>query len=389
MDDGTLVSEDRLTEQSDLSHWLALLHAPGIGPITVARLLEHYQTPEGILAAANNGQLRQSGILKQGLIEYLSKPDWVAVERDLNWLHAGPDRHILTLDSRHYPALLREIADPPPVLFIEGDQLLLNHPQLAIVGSRNPSPIGAETCHEFARSLAARGLVITSGLALGIDAAAHQGALAAGGSTIAVTGTGLDRVYPASHRQLAAEIVAQGAMVSEFPPGTAPRPDHFPRRNRIISGLSLGTLVAEAAVRSGSLITAMQALEQGREVFAIPGSIHNPLARGCHALLRNGAKLVEEICDIIDELDHFLPASPAMATDRHRIDVSASGLDQQQQKVIKNLGFEATSMDTLINRTGLSADMLAPMLLSLELMGIIVSTPGGHYMRRSKTGLEK
>ena len=389
MDDGTLVRDDGLTEQSELKHWLALLHAPGIGPVTVARLLDHYRTAEAILTAARQGRLPRSGIIRQDSLDYLSSPDWNAVDRDLQWLRAAPGRHILTLDSHDYPALLREIADPPPVLFVQGDKTLLDRPQLAIVGSRNPSPTGAETSYEFARSLAAHGLVITSGLALGIDAAAHQGALAAArGATIAVMGTGLDHVYPARHRQLAAIIAAHGALVSEFPPGTTARPDHFPRRNRIISGLSLGTLVTEAAPRSGSLITAMQALEQGREVFAIPGSIHNPLARGCHALLRNGAKLVEEICDIIDEIDHFLPVFQAMAPGCRKIDSGTSGLDQQQQKVVKNLGFEPTSMDTLINRTGLSADILAPMLLSLELAGVVATTAGGHYMRRSKTGPE-
>jgi len=389
MDDGTLVSDEGLTEQSELNHWLALLHAPGIGPITFARLLEHYRTAEAILTAAKQGRLRRSGILKQDSLDYLSSPDWNAVDRDLQWLHAAPGRHILTLDCHDYPALLREIADPPPVLFVQGDKTLLERPQLAIVGSRNPSSSGAETSYEFARSLAAHGLVITSGLALGIDAAAHQGALAEpSGATIAVTGTGLDRVYPARHCQLAARIAAHGALVSEFPPGTTAKPGHFPRRNRIISGLSLGTLVTEAAPRSGSLITAMLALEQGREVFAIPGSIHNPLARGCHALLRNGAKLVEEIYDIIDELDHFLSVFQSMAPGRRKIDTGVSGLDKQQQKVVKNLGFEPTSMDTLINRTGLSADILAPMLLSLELAGIVATTPGGHYMRRPKTGPE-
>jgi DNA processing protein len=279
---------------------------------------------------------------------------------------------------------LRQIADPPPVLFVKGDVSLLNYPQLAIVGSRNPSPVGAETSYAFARSLSACGLTITSGLALGVDAAAHRGALDGNGATIAVTGTGLDRVYPAQHRKLAHAISARGALVSEFPPGTAPKPDHFPRRNRIISGLSLGTLVTEAALRSGSLITAQQALEQGREVFAIPGSIHNPLARGCHSLLRNGAKLVEEICDIIDELGQFQPAVSTRAPNQRSISPAIPGLDQQQQMVVNNLGFEPTSMDTLIERTGFSADNLATSLLSLELAGLVSAVPGGLYMRRPK-----
>jgi len=382
MNDETLVTNDRLTEQHELSCWLALLHAPGIGPITLARLLAYYQTPTAILAAAGSDKLRQSRLLKTNSYNYLSNPDWDAVKHDLDWLHSNPDHHILTLDNPGYPALLHEIADPPPLLFVKGNVTLLNNPQLAIVGSRNPSPGGTETSYAFARSLANYGLTITSGLALGIDAAAHRGALSANGATIAVTGTGLDRVYPARHRELTHEIAIHGALVSEFPPGTAPKPDHFPRRNRIISGLSLGTLVTEANLRSGSLITAQQALEQGREVFAIPGSIHNPLARGCHALLRNGAKLVEEICDIIEELGHFQPTTPTAPPEQGSGTIATAGLDQQQQKVINNLGIDATSMDTLIERTGLTADVLTTILLTLELAGFVSTAPGGHYMRR-------
>jgi len=382
MDNETLVIDDRLAKHPELSHWLALLHAPGVGPITLASLLDHYQTPGAILAAAASSKLSQTGLLKQHSLKYLSNPDWKAVQQDLNWVCAASDHHILTLDSKDYPALLRQIPDPPPVLFVHGDVSLLNTPQLAIVGSRNPSPAGAETSYEFAHSLSACGLTITSGLALGVDAAAHRGALAGNGATIAVTGTGLDRVYPARHRQLAHDIATQGALVSEFPPGTGPKPDHFPRRNRIISGMSLGTLVTEAALRSGSLITARQAVDQGREVFAIPGSIHNPLSRGCHTLLRNGAKLVEEICDIIEELGHFLPNTSCISPDTYGAGTPESGLDQQQQKVINNLGFGPASMDTLIERTGLTAEALTTILLSLELAGVVTATAGGHYIRR-------
>ncbi len=236
----------------------------------------------------------------------------------------GDNRHLITLHDARYPTLLREIDDAPPMLFIQGDPTILNLPQIAIVGSRNPSASGRQTATDFAHFLASAGLAITSGLADGIDGAAHQGALETKNSTLAVTGTGLDRVYPAKHRELAHRIAEQGALISELPPGTPPIPANFPRRNRIISGLSLGTLVVEAAQKSGSLITARLATEQGREVFAIPGSIHNPLARGCHALIRQGAKLVETAGDILEELAPLLgtayqPNTPIPKPDRaHR-----------------------------------------------------------------------
>jgi DNA processing protein len=383
MDDETSATEARLDKHKELSHWLALLHAPGIGSVTLARLLEQYATPEGVLAAAATGELQRLALIKENSARFLADPDWSLVENDLAWLQAGPDRHILTRDSQYYPDLLREIADPPPILFVHGNVDLLNSPQLAIVGSRNPTPLGLEMSRDFAHSLAVSGLTITSGLALGVDAAAHAGALAGGGTTVAVTGTGLDRVYPASHRRLAHQIAAHGVLVSEFPPGTPPRPDHFPRRNRIISGLSLGTLVTEAAPHSGSLITARLAAEQGREVFAIPGSIHNPLARGCHHLLRNGAKLVEEIYDIIEELVQFMPVDVRRDSDSDGSVPRDHGLDQRQQKVIQNLGFEPTSVDTLIERTGFTADILTTTLLALELAGLVATAPGGFYMRRT------
>lgn len=381
MDDGILAAENRPANHKELTDWLILLHTPGIGPITLVRLLEKFHTPIGILSAAANGELRAHGIKKDS-IDFLSRPDLSLIEKDLAWMDAGNDRHIVSRDDVYYPALLNEIPDPPPLLFVRGNLKLLNSPQLAIVGSRNPTPVGLETSHAFARSLAETGLTITSGLALGIDATAHIGALAGGGATIAVTGTGPDRIYPAGHRRLAEQIIANGALVSEFPPGTPARPEHFPRRNRIISGLSLGTLVTEAALHSGSLITARLALDQGREVFAIPGSIHNPLARGCHNLLRNGAKLVEEIYDIIEELGQYVPVPHRKEPAHGDLQTAVHGLDQQQQKVLHNLGFEPTSVDTLIERTGFTADILTTILLALELAGVVTTTPGGFFMRR-------
>jgi DNA processing protein len=301
------------------------------------------------------------------------------LEHDQEWL-TQPNCHAITQHDERYPPLLKQIPDPPAVLFVQGDPLRLIDKQLAIVGSRNPSISGERTAMEFARHLADIGLTITSGLAVGIDAAAHRGALAGDGHTIAVTGTGLDRIYPARHRDLAGEIVTRGALVSEFPPGTPPRPENFPRRNRLISALSLGTLIVEAAMQSGSLITARLAAEQGREVFAIPGSIHNPLARGCHALLRQGAKLVETAQDILEELGALVaweespsqPSTPGSTTTDYSKEII---------NLLSYIEFEPTAVDTVVERSGLTADQVSSMLVVLELHGQIVSAPGGLYTR--------
>ena len=371
-----------MTEHSDIAYWLALLRAPGVGPATFRDVLHHYPAPR-TLFEASAAQRAKLG-LTRATLDYLSAPDWDSVESDLAWLNQ-PQHHALTLHSPDYPALLREIADPPPLLFVHGDPALLAQPQLAIVGSRNPTPGGAETAHAFARHLAQAGLVITSGLALGIDAASHRGALESGGLTVAVAGTGLDRVYPARHRALAHEIAEHGALVSELPPGTPPLPDHFPRRNRIISGLSLGTLVVEAAASSGSLITARLANEQGREVFAIPGSIHNPLARGCHALLRQGAKLVETAQVVMEELGPLAGASAALAAGRSGV-VAGTGnesahLTVEQKVLLDSLSFEPAAVDTLIRRSGLTPEAVSSILLTLELQGYVTSSAGGRYIR--------
>jgi DNA processing protein len=281
--------------------WLALLRAPGIGTTRIHKLIAYFGSPQ----AALNGTVTEFTDLglPQAAQNYIRSPDWQQIEKDLVWL-AKPDNRLLTPFDGDYPQLLREIGQPPPLLFVHVDVSVLQEPQIAMVGTRQPSASGQQLARDFAAHLAGFGIVITSGLALGIDAASHHGALAAvKGRTIAVMGTGLDRVYPARHRDLARAIVAQGgALVSEFLPGTPALAEHFPRRNRIISGLSLGTLVVEAALQSGSLITARLAAEQGREVFAIPGSVHNPVARGCHSLIKQGAKLVETATDILEEL---------------------------------------------------------------------------------------
>ncbi|HFD81242.1 MAG TPA: DNA-protecting protein DprA, partial [Gammaproteobacteria bacterium] len=298
-----------------------------------------------------------------------------------------PGNRILTLADADYPPLLKATPDPPALLFLHGDADYLLQPQLAIVGSRNPSRDGAALAHEFAAHLARHGLTITSGLALGVDAAAHQGALDGGGATVAVAGTGLDRVYPARHRELAHRIAASGVLVSEYPPGTAPVAGNFPRRNRIISGLSMGTLVVEAALRSGSLITARAALEQGREVFAIPGSIHNPLARGCHALIREGAKLVETGEDVLEELAPLLRLS--RTDDPGEASLEPAGepadkprrLSREYRQLLDCMGYGPISVDQLVERSGLTPDQVCSMLLLLELEDYVVSGSGGRYTR--------
>ena len=285
-------------DETDLSAWLTLVLTPGLGPRRIAKLLAAFGSAEAACAASTSA-LRSLG-LSEPMLEALRAPDRAAISASLRWAEQA-EAHILTLADPAYPPRLAQIPSAPPLLFVRGDLALLSEPQLAIVGSRNPTAGGVQTTRAFAAHLAGLGLVITSGMALGVDAAAHLGALEAG-RTIAVLGTGPDRVYPAAHRELAHRIGSEGALVSEFLPGVGPQASHFPRRNRTISGLSLGTLVTEAAPRSGSLITARYAAEQGREVFAIPGSIHNPLARGCHALIREGAKLIDSVDQLLEEL---------------------------------------------------------------------------------------
>jgi len=358
-------------------YWLALNHAPGLGRKGIIRLLRHYEDPSSIFDAV--GRPGPQPELETKTLNYLRSPTWADIEIELEWLQ-HPDRHLITLGDPHYPDLLLQTADPPPLLFVQGNPGLLSSPQLAMVGSRNPTASGRQTARDFSRHLAAAGMTITSGLAIGIDGTSHQGALDEGGFTIAVTGTGLDLVYPARHRDLAHRIAENGALVSEFPPGTPPRRSHFPRRNRIISGLSLGTLVVEAAKQSGSLITARQATDQGREVFAIPGSIHNPLARGCHDLIRQGAKLVETADDILEELGpltgHLLELPPPRS---ELPPAPLSERDPEYTALLDVLGFDPTPVDLLIQRSGLTAESISSMLLLLELEGYVSSSPGGRY----------
>jgi len=363
-----------------LKCWLALYHTPGVGSVTFHQLLQAIPNLQE-LPHTDDGTLHSLG-LSQKVINALQHPDRPGVSRDLEW-QEQPGNRIMTCHDPDYPELLLQTDSPPPLLYIHGHSDILSTPQLAMVGSRNPSAAGARTATDFARHLSAAGLVISSGLALGIDAACHQGALDAGAPTVAVMGTGLDRVYPARHRDLARKIAEQGALVSEFPIGTAPRAENFPRRNRIISGLSLGTLVVEAAIRSGSLITARYAGDQGREVFAIPGSIHNPLARGCHHLIQQGAKLVETAQDVIDELGML--AISCFPPDQTAVDVETTEelqkLDPEYQQLIDFIGFDNTSIDELVCSSGLTPAEVSSMLLQLEMSGYIASSHGGNYNR--------
>lgn len=348
------------------------MRTPGVGCRTFLKILQTH-TPARLFA--ESAQALSALGLKTESIHALKHPDWAIIDADLAWLEQA-NNGIITLDDARYPAQLKEISDPPPLLFVRGNPELLMRPQIAIVGSRNPSSSGKETAFNFAKTLSHYGFVITSGLALGIDAASHQGALSAQGHTIAVAGTGLDRIYPARHKDLALEIVNTGAMISEFPPGTVAKANHFPRRNRIISGLCQGLLVVEAARHSGSLITARMALEQNREVFAIPGSIHNPLARGCNALIREGAKLVETTQDILEELNEYIQQDKASPTV-----LMQSVLDLEQQTLLNLVMFSPTSIDNLVENTGLSVEVISSMLLILELQGYLEATASGCYTR--------
>jgi DNA processing protein len=308
----------------------------------------------------------------------LAQPDEAAVQADLEWLERSGACLLASIDES-YPPMLRESPDAPAVLYVLGDPHVLREPQIAMVGSRQCTPGGRQTARRFASWFAEAGLTVTSGLALGIDAASHEGALAAGGLTIAVCGCGLDETYPRQHAELARRIAARGTLVSEFPPGTPPLPGNFPQRNRIIAGLAAGTLVVEAASESGSLITARLAGVAGREVFAIPASIQNPFARGCHELIRQGAKLVESpedvLCELKISLSSQLLATPAQPAS------PAGALDKEYKILLDALAFEPASVDTLIERTGLSSESISSMLLVLELDGHVAPYPGGRYSR--------
>lgn len=359
-----------------LSSFLKLNHVFGLGRVSLQRLGQHFGGNFNRAFDASNAELQAIGLNNQQ-IQQIRQPDLAQLDRDLEWAEQ-PGNHLIAYFDERYSPLLKETINFPSMLYASGNIDLLNSPQIAIVGSRNCSPGGAKTAYKFSSHLSNAGLTITSGMATGIDAQAHLGALSVSGRTIAVTGTGLDRIYPSGNKRLAYAIHEKGLLISEFVLGTGPRSENFPRRNRIISGLSVATLVVEATSRSGSLITAQQAVDHGREVFAIPGSIHNPQARGCHKLIRDGARLVEQASDIIDELGSLL----GFIAEQENSTISESvGLDPESEKLLNAIGYDPVSADELVERSGLTIDKLSSMLVLLELNDFIQSAPGGHYVR--------
>lgn len=374
---------------ASLKNLVLLQHLPGSGTGTYWKLLDRFPSLGVALDAPLqdlHGYLAEEAL--DELRDYRSKGAnsrlAIRVEQSLHWAEEN-DIQLIHTDHEHYPELLRQIKRSPPLLYVKGNPQILSLPQIAIVGSRNPSPAGETIARAFAADLANAGFVITSGLALGIDTWAHEGAVAEDGKTIAVMGTGIDHIYPVRNRRLAADIVAKGgALVSEFPVGTRALAQNFPQRNRIISGLSSGVLVVEAAIRSGSLITARYALQQDREVFAVPGSINNPLARGCHALIKDGAKLVESSQDIVEELQGFLGLAAQQldifsAKKATRIESTAVP-SELEDRVLQYLDYDTTSIDTITQRSGLPVGDVMASLLTMELKGIVAATGAG-YMR--------
>ncbi|MEB8432567.1 DNA-processing protein DprA [Cocleimonas sp. KMM 6892] len=398
--------------EDELQSWIALWRVSGVGSKSFQKLLSNIGDPDSLFSS-NMSTLTQAGIsekLAHAILD--AKKDQETAAPDIEWLNEADDHHIITIHCDEYPELLKRISDPPPLLYVHGQLSLLKDPQIAIVGSRNPTQGGTNNAYEFAKHLGQTGFCITSGLAMGVDGSAHTGALEVEAPTIAVIATGIDRVYPAKHREMAHKIADHGAIVTEFPIGTQPKSSNFPRRNRIISGLSYGTLVVEAAQQSGSLITARLAMEQNREVFAIPGSIHNPLARGCHKLIRQGAKLVETAQDIMEEMASVIDlnsllsdqqissnsanekstankeafeadsANSKLNTENQAIDSNQNThTDDDQQIILKEMGFDPISIDQLAVRTGIDTASLSASLLMLELQNQIASNGGGTYTR--------
>jgi DNA processing protein len=386
-------------ERDELTAWLRLQQTPGVGNMAARQLLRAFGLPAHIFEQSSTA-LQQVVSARQAQA-LLQTPSDLAEQLQLteNWLQVAPEsRRILTLGDADYPTALLDIEDPPYLLYaiaspaLWESHWLAQHSQrcMAIVGSRNPTPQGAHNARQFAQALAGSGLTIVSGLALGVDGAAHEGALAATPpgpcATIAVVATGLDRVYPKQHHSLAQRIAQQGLLLSEYAIGTAPLTSNFPKRNRIIAGLSQGTLVVEAALRSGSLITAQQATEQGKEVFAIPGSIHSPQSRGCHALIRQGAKLVESAQDILEELQLHAhqPERNARASLSQTNDDDAADLNPTALRLRTALGFDPTSLDMLQARTGLDTATLQAELMGLELQGQVARLAGGLFQRLAR-----
>lgn len=378
---------------TDAHGWLALLLTPKLG---IGQLKSLGLEPGEFagLAARNRSSLKQLG-LPEPMIRAIQAPNPERLDACLRWLD-HPDHHLVSIEDPLYPPLLKTTVDPPLVLLVHGSIDVLVRPQIAIIGSRNATPGGLTHAAEFARQLSKAGFVITSGLALGIDGQAHRAAIQSGGLTVAVAGTGPDQVYPARHRDLAHDIVSNGAMISSFAPGVGPRPGHFPARNRIISGMSLGVLVIEAGLKSGSLITARLAGEQGREVFAVPGSINNPQARGCHQLIRQGATLVEGADDMIEDLQAMateladtlrtlLPNQGASDPSVNDIESTQSSPDVPQnadmQRLLECVGYDPVPVESIIERSAMDTQSVLAALLQLELEGLVTAHAGGRYSR--------
>lgn len=365
-------------QNKELVFWLALAAIPSVTP-KIFKFLENEFSSLEVLFNCSSVQLTELNLSEKNItaIMEFSAKFW---EKELSW-YQEQDIHLITWKDQSYPPLLQQISDPPPILFIKGDPSLLSQLQIAVVGSRKCSLPAYDTAYQFAAELTKYGLIVTSGLAVGIDSAAHEGALFALGKTIAVLGCGIDYVYPKIQSKLRQAIISQGALVSEFARGVNPIPAHFPRRNRIVSGLCWGTLVVEADLRSGSLITARYAMEQNREVFAIPGSINNPGSRGCHYLIKQGAKLVESVAEILEDGPFTLSKVGKLLSNSEK--KADPQLDDHQQKLLECIGHEVTDMDTLMQRCGKTLGQLAPMLLILELKHYIYAVPGGYIRRGS------
>jgi DNA processing protein len=369
-----------MTESEDLLAWATLVRAPGLDVAGLSAAFHKLGSAGALVAASEAGWDRAA--ISPETRAFLSSPRAIPRRCERRWLDSA-GHHLIPFTDPHFPALLLSIPECPVALYLSGNLGTLAEPQLAIVGSRNPTAQGRETALAFAERLGERGLSITSGVAEGIDASAHRGALRVQGITVGVLGAGIDVVYPPCNRPLHEDIERHGALVSEFAPGAPPRRENFPRRNRIIAGLSLGTLVVEAARRSGSLITARLANTYGRDVFAVPGSIHNPLSRGCHELIKGGAKLAENADDILGELNFsaFFANDlrpPADASQRLRC---TSGLDKDHKILLDALGFDPVDLDKLIVRTGFKPEAVSSMMLILELEGHVQAAPGGRYSR--------
>ncbi|MDX1695184.1 MAG: DNA-processing protein DprA [Ketobacteraceae bacterium] len=382
-----------MATDTDLPFWLALWRVPNLGASLFNRLLSAFDSlqsacessPKRLMALGLN-QDQISAI--KGFLDGTNQSLQEGVALDLEWL-SQENHHLVTLLDPGYPSLLKEITSPPPLLFVKGDPDLLNWPQIAIVGSRHPSRQGVQNAAQFAEYFVRQGFTVTSGLAMGVDAAAHEGALKGEGHTIGVTAHGLDSIYPKRSRALADAMLEKGAWVSEFPVGVAPKPAYFPRRNRIISGLSMGVLVVEAAVKSGSLITARQAIDQNREVFAIPGSIHNPLSRGCHAMIRQGAKLVEKAEDVTEELlplinyqrsqlnlDFETSETVSATHDAHHSYANNS----TEYQILSVLDHDPMLVDEIVTRTGMNVADINAALVMLELDGAVTTQPAGYAL---------